>query len=105
MARSPQRVGYRMALVKLDPDGPAVRVKVVRFERQDGMVVRWTQHCSGCTPGYEESGGAHFERGAGCSECGYTGRSRRVEWVPLPEGEVGTERADDPQHAEHHAPR
>lgn len=79
-----KRPGYKMALVKLDPDGPATRVKVVRVDEKDGFVVRFTDDGSGCTPGYEESGGAARE-GMGCSECGYTGRRRRVGWVPLTE--------------------
>lgn len=70
--------------MEMDPDAPPVRVKVVRFRGKDGFVVRFTTTCSGCTPGYEESGGGGHERGMGCYECGYTGKSRHLEWVPLP---------------------
>lgn len=51
----------------------------------DGEVcelARWSAACSGCTNDHEE-------RGHGCSECGYTGRSRSAQWVPLqPAGEA-----------------
>jgi len=76
--------GYRMALVQLDPDGPPTRVKVVMFGRKRGMIVRWADGCSGCTPSYEERGGGPGDRGIGCHECGYTGRRRHAMWVPLP---------------------
>jgi rRNA maturation endonuclease Nob1 len=58
------------------------RVKVVRFRGQDGMVVRWTDSCSGCTSSYEEAGTV-LDKGMGCSECGHTGKRRNEEWVPL----------------------
>ncbi len=36
----------------------------------------WTAACSGCAYGFEE-------RGAGCHECGHTGRRRQGMWVPF----------------------
>ena len=102
-AHTPARRGYRMALVEVDPDQPPTRIKVVRFQRQDGMEVRWTETCSGCTPSYEESGGATHECGSGCHECGYTGRRRRVEWVPLPK-EIKKARSTKGSAAKAHQP-
>lgn len=55
------------------------RVLVVPFNGQDGHIVRWTTSCSGC----DEIGEYANGRGSGCSECGYTGKRRREEWVPL----------------------
>ena len=49
----------------------------------DGRVhrlVRWSEDCSGCT---EYSMGYRIFGPAGCDECGYTGKRRRREWVPL----------------------
>jgi hypothetical protein len=37
--------------------------------------------CSGCYEGYEYGGNG--VRGSGCSECGYTGRSRNFFWAPV----------------------
>lgn len=54
---------------------------IVRLKGWDGIVVRWSQHCSGCTETPENTSPAF--RGCGCQECGYSGRSRRVEWVPI----------------------
>lgn len=82
-AGAPGRGGYQMALVHLDPDGPPVRVKVVMHGRRRGMIARWTDACSGCTPSYEERGGGP-PLGGGCFECGHTGRRRQAMWVPLP---------------------
>ena len=42
----------------------------------------WTAPCSGCAPDSEP--GSSEEDGCGCSECGYTGRVRRSQWVPIP---------------------
>lgn len=54
----------------------------------DGEVAEscmWSQACSGCYEGRD----SHNATGNGCSECGYTGRRRLGQWVPLtePEGE------------------
>lgn len=57
------------------------RFRVVMLGKWEGFVVRWSQHCSGCTE-YGEFESAP-ERGAGCEECGYQGRTRRAEWVPF----------------------
>lgn len=43
--------------------------------------VRWSLHCSGCTETPESTSPAH--RGAGCHECGYTGRTREAMFLPL----------------------
>lgn len=68
------------------------RAKVVEFNGELGMEVRWTDSCSGCHETvdgqsmgcYPYDAKAKCEVGAGCEDCGYTGKSRRCEWVPLP---------------------
>lgn len=54
-------------------------------------IARWTDSCSGCFEGGEYMGMAHHypydgkagcHVGAGCHECGYTGKRRRVEYIP-----------------------
>jgi len=41
---------------------------------------RWTDTCSGCSCDC----GCYGDHGnAGCEECGYTGRSRRGQWIPF----------------------
>lgn len=68
------------------------RAKVVEFGGELGMEVRWTDSCSGC---FEFNEGLGLDRyqfdskagiylGHGCEECGYTGKRRQVDWVPLP---------------------
>lgn len=37
--------------------------------------ITWTSSCSGCTHGHED-------RGSGCEECGYQGRTRQSIWMP-----------------------
>lgn len=65
-----------------DSDGcpRKTRVMVVVVDGHEGFVVRWTANCSGCTNYVDGqlSDGPH-----GCSECGYTGKRRREEWVPF----------------------
>lgn len=65
---------------------------VVVFDGRDGFEVRFTTSCSGCFgPGeyggrehdYEYDPKARCYLGSGCNECGYTGKRRRVEWVPF----------------------
>jgi len=56
------------------------RVRVVRWRGARGHVVRFTSTCSGCTDGNE---GCALPQGSGCHECGFTGKRRRAEWVPL----------------------
>lgn len=46
-------------------------------------LVVWSDCCSGCNSGGEPEYTVHEDRGSGCGECGYTGRSRRAQWVPL----------------------
>lgn len=46
--------------------------------------ISWSSACSGCTEVPEMTFGP--DRGPGCSECGYTGRTRNVQWVPYTRG-------------------
>ena len=61
------------------------------------LLVTWTDTCSGCFEGgecmglahhygYDDKAGCHV--GAGCDECGYTGKRRRAMWVPITAQEV-----------------
>ena len=68
----------------------AERVSGKRLDRRctytivDGKVyqnVQFSEPCSGCTEVPEFTSGP--ERGAGCEECGYTGRRKRCEGVPV----------------------
>lgn len=48
----------------------------------DGQVFEscsWSQACSGCYEGYN----SFYATGVGCDECGYTGRRKLGQWVPL----------------------
>ena len=65
---------YRMATVAKR------RVRIVEMYGAPGYVVRWTSRCSGCS---DEREGVSSDVGAGCSECGYTGKSRQAHWIPL----------------------
>jgi hypothetical protein len=59
-------------------------------------LARWTDSCSGCTETVD--GHNVFEYpidpkhgcfvGAGCPECGYTGKRRREFWVPMAEDDA-----------------
>lgn len=66
--------------------------KVVDVDGVDHFVVRWTDSCPGCLEGgeymgraadypYDIKAGCHV--GAGCDECGHTGKRRREELVPF----------------------
>jgi hypothetical protein len=46
----------------------------------------WNDSCSGCTASYEEAG--YADRGNGCDECGYTGRRKHSQWLPVNRAEV-----------------
>lgn len=67
------------------------RVLVVYFKGIAGHLVRWTGSCTGCheTVDGQETGWYPFDEkaqcyvGAGCDECGHTGKRRREEWVPI----------------------
>ena len=67
------------------------RVKVVMHEGFEGYVVRWTEACTGChetedghpVGRYAWDSKAKCDVGSGCHECGYTGKRRRVEWIPI----------------------
>lgn len=52
-------------------------------------LVRWSQHCTGCTDTPEMTTPAH--RGSGCRECGYTGRVRCAYWVDAQQQGGGNE--------------
>lgn len=65
------------------------RFLVVPLRGVDGYVVRFTDYCTGCTEhgdygsllvGSVRDGKVY---GAGCEECGFTGRRRREEWMPF----------------------
>lgn len=49
----------------------------------DGFVLfslgSWTSPCSGCA---DEDVYSNADRGAGCPECGYTGKRRNSMWLP-----------------------
>lgn len=46
-------------------------------------LAEWTQPCSGCSCDGEYPCTCCQEKGAGCYECGYTGKRRERHWVPL----------------------
>lgn len=64
---------------------------VVTVDGVEGFVVEFTESCSGChetVEGYETGDYNYDEKaqcyvGAGCDECGFTGKRRRSEWVPF----------------------
>lgn len=60
------------------------RKLIVMRDGVEGVVFRYSRECSGCTPGYEESGSS-LNKGLGCHECGYSGLRRVTEWWPLEE--------------------
>ncbi|MFB9970082.1 hypothetical protein ACFFMP_08615 [Pseudoroseomonas cervicalis] len=47
-------------------------------------VLRWTQHCTGCTEVPEMT--LPPDRGPGCRECGYQGRVRNSVWIASDQG-------------------
>jgi len=53
------------------------------IEEEVCELISWSQCCSGCSYGGEEAGSI-LPRGAGCDECGYTGRRRLSQWIPIP---------------------
>lgn len=68
------------------------RAKVWLLDGIEGFIVEFTASCSGCFEGGEYMGMAHHydvdskagcHIGAGCEECGYTGKRRHREWVPF----------------------
>ena len=63
------------------PDGK--RVLVRKWLGVEGYESSYTSSCTGCTYVPENTGGP--ERGAGCKECGYTGKRRTVFFVPFDE--------------------
>lgn len=66
--------------IETDANGKKTRHKVIRHRGFEGYFERWTQACSGCS---DPGDYTVVEIGAGCDECGYTGK-RRMEWfVPL----------------------
>jgi outer membrane protease len=80
---------YRM---RRDSEGALHRV--VLHDGFEGFVVKWTATCSGC---FESEDGhpvgnypfdekAKCYLGAGCEECGYSGKTRREGWVAFDMG-------------------
>lgn len=67
------------------------RYRIVMNEGFEGFVVRWTSTCTGCfesedgypVGSYPFDEGAQCHVGAGCRECGYTGKTRSSMWVPF----------------------
>lgn len=49
------------------------------IEGQVTSACTWSQACSGCYDGPDLA----TAKGSGCSECGYTGRRRQGQWLPL----------------------
>lgn len=43
----------------------------------------WTRPCSGCSCANEYPCDCCIERGAGCHECGYTGKRIESHWIPI----------------------
>lgn len=83
-AFSAQRLDRRRAYAI----GPSAR----REDEVDVLLeaISWTSHCTGCCElGEYGSGSEHYENdlnhgcliGAGCRECGYTGKRRDAMWV------------------------
>jgi hypothetical protein len=69
------------------------RVMVVKRGKVYGMIVTWTDCCSGCTElvdGQDVYGAYRYDSkagclvGSGCHECGYHGKVRNGSWVALP---------------------
>jgi len=81
---------YRMRTIT-EWDGSKKRVRIEHYLGFPGYVVRFTRSCSGCSEvgDYESP----LERGAGCHECGYTGRRRDEQFVPFDWG--GFQRKQD----------
>ena len=77
--------------VRYRKDREGKRYRVVLNEGHEGFVTRWTESCTGCFEFNEGWGLEHYEYdakhkcriGAGCSECGYTGKRRASFWVPF----------------------
>jgi hypothetical protein len=65
--------------------------RIIEIDGVPHETVRWTESCSGCLEtnegvvpaGYEWDEKARCHRGTGCRECGYTGKRRRCELVPV----------------------
>lgn len=66
-----ERRRYRM--VENGCDGELVRVLVAKHHGFEGYWCRYTTRCSGCSDADYAT-----ESGAGCRECGYTGKRRVV---------------------------
>lgn len=68
----------RYRLVDDLADDRKVRRRVVIRHGFEGFVERWTTRCSGCS-----DADYGFESGAGCRECGYTGKRRVAMFMPF----------------------
>lgn len=73
-------------------DDEGVLHRVVHYDGMDGFVVRWTASCTGCFESgeygsleafYPWDEKAKCRIGAGCSECGHTGKVRQEHWEPF----------------------
>jgi hypothetical protein len=81
-----------MSEIRYRRDDEGARRRVALLNGKDGYVVRWTESCSGCLESGECGGNEHSypydnkaqcRVGAGCDECGHTGKRRREWWVPF----------------------
>jgi len=68
------------------------RKKVFMIDGEACHKVTWTQHCTGCLESgegqinsndYPWDPKAKCHIGAGCDECGYTGKRRQTFFVPV----------------------
>ena len=77
--------------VRYRKDHEGQRRKVVLNEGHEGFIAEWTDVCSGCfeyNEGYAPMGAVWDPKakcfiGAGCHECGYTGKVRHRMWIPF----------------------
>ncbi|HSH44626.1 MAG TPA: hypothetical protein VK966_02150 [Longimicrobiales bacterium] len=90
-----ERTRWRWIVDPAEPDARPERVKVVEECGVEGFLVRGVDSCFGCFGCFEsgeymgmannypwdEKAGCHV--GAGCDECGYTGKRRWTWFVPF----------------------
>ena len=93
LAVTPEQTRYRWIEDEDAPKGRR-RVKVIEFNGVEGYEVRFTEACSGCFEFGDYGGLAHnypwdekaqCRVGAGCDECGYTGKRRQIHFIPFTE--------------------
>jgi hypothetical protein len=87
-----QKEPRRYRMVDVGCDGEPQRVLVVKHHGFEGYIARWTGSCSGCCElGDYGSGSENYSYdpkarclvGAGCEECGFTGKRRNEYFVPF----------------------